>query len=86
MMFFLARSGLALLAILTFAPWATADASETLAETLSNVQSLRAEFTQTVRDEHGEELQASSGTILIKQPQKLYWETKDPYQHTPFCR
>lgn len=52
-----------------------------LIERLENIQSLKADFTQVIKDEKGELLQQSNGELLLKKPRKLYWRTNDPYQH-----
>jgi outer membrane lipoprotein carrier protein len=52
-----------------------------LAEQLANMQSLKAQFTQVVRDEHGDILQQASGELLMQQPRKLHWSTQSPYRH-----
>lgn len=56
-------------------------AVEHLIERLENIQSLKADFTQVIKDEKGELVQQSNGELLVKKPRKLYWRTNDPYQH-----
>ncbi len=49
-----------------------------LAELLSAFDSLQADFNQRVIDSSGELLQEYKGTITVKKPGKLYWESFEP--------
>ncbi|MDF1693492.1 MAG: outer membrane lipoprotein chaperone LolA [Zhongshania sp.] len=48
---------------------------------LSGAQSLNAKFVQQVRDVDGELLQESKGTIALKRPNKIRWESIEPYHY-----
>ena len=48
---------------------------------LSGTQSLSAQFTQKVRGEDGELLQESHGNIALQRPNKLRWESTEPYHY-----
>jgi outer membrane lipoprotein carrier protein len=48
---------------------------------LSGAQSLRAKFVQQVRDVSGELLQESKGTIALNRPNKLRWESLEPFRY-----
>ncbi|MBT1449612.1 outer membrane lipoprotein chaperone LolA [Glaciecola sp. XM2] len=63
----------------------SADVSETqtlakqeLKALLSNLQSYRGEFTQTIEDWSGEVLQTSQGRLTLKKPNQLRWEVTMP--------
>lgn len=45
---------------------------------LGDFASLSANFTQTINDMQGEELQVTSGKLLLQKPQKLRWEITSP--------
>jgi outer membrane lipoprotein carrier protein len=48
---------------------------------LSGAQSLSAKFVQQVRDVSGELLQESKGTIALNRPNKLRWESLEPFRY-----
>ncbi|MFT7403848.1 outer membrane lipoprotein chaperone LolA [Zhongshania sp.] len=48
---------------------------------LSGAQSLKAKFVQQVRDVSGELLQESKGTIALNRPNKLRWESLEPFRY-----
>jgi outer membrane lipoprotein carrier protein len=48
---------------------------------LSGAQSLNAKFVQQVRDVEGELLQESKGTIALKRPNKIRWESTEPFHY-----
>lgn len=78
-----ATRGLAVLALC----WASAiqaqepDDASALAELLQPLESMRAEFHQTVRDERGEVLQEGSGWMEVMRPHRLRWQTEEPYRY-----
>nr|WP_136252228.1 outer membrane lipoprotein chaperone LolA [Ningiella ruwaisensis] len=49
-----------------------------LKEKLAELKNLQASFTQVIKDEQGETLQQSEGTITLSKPNKLRWEVKSP--------
>jgi outer membrane lipoprotein carrier protein len=53
-------------------------AADDLAKILSNLQSMRAHFSQQVLDGKGHTMQQSSGTFALKRPGKFRWETEQP--------
>lgn len=57
------------------------DAAARLSAQLDRMQTLTAEFQQTIRDERGELLQEARGTLTVKRPRRLHWQTSEPYQH-----
>jgi chaperone LolA len=64
---------MALLCALPARPGFTA-ASTALDAYLSDLHTLRAEFSQTVTDSKGREVQRASGRLLIRRPGKFRWE------------
>lgn len=60
----------------------TADEKSAAAEfqgLLANMQVYTAQFSQTVFDDLGEELQTSSGYTQVQRPGKLYWHSSEPF-------
>lgn len=53
---------------------AAADAPTALDKYLASMKSLRSEFTQTVTDGRGEQIQQASGKLVIVRPGKFRWE------------
>jgi outer membrane lipoprotein carrier protein len=45
---------------------------------LDRVQSLRADFTQTVTDSQGIELQQVTGTLAVRRPGRFRWDYREP--------
>ncbi|HEB29048.1 MAG TPA: outer membrane lipoprotein chaperone LolA [Porticoccus sp.] len=60
---------------------AESSAVQQLSAQLSNMNSLSAHFTQTIKDSRGELLQEASGTLTVKRPRRFYWRTEQPYEH-----
>ncbi len=56
-------------------------AAEQLAAHLQTVNNLKAGFVQVVRDDRGEVLEESRGTMTFKRPDKLRWEVAEPYRY-----
>lgn len=54
--------------------------SERLDALLSPLSSLAADFTQTVRDLDGYELQSLEGEMVVARPGKIYWRSKAPFE------
>tara|TARA_R110001583_G_scaffold66117_3_gene190486 strand:+ start:9523 stop:10125 length:603 start_codon:yes stop_codon:yes gene_type:complete len=48
---------------------------------LSGAQSLNAKFVQQVKDVDGQLLQESKGTIALKRPNKIRWESTEPFHY-----
>lgn len=53
-------------------------AEQELIQILSNLQTLQAQFTQTVFDGHGRSLQQTSGEMMMQRPGKFRWQTFKP--------
>ena len=53
-------------------------ANQQLAALFSNLQSMRAQFTQSVSNARGRTLQKSSGRMALQRPGKFYWKTNAP--------
>lgn len=49
--------------------------SQELVQLLGNLQTLQAQFTQTVMDGRGKAIQKSSGQMLMQRPGKFRWQT-----------
>ena len=47
---------------------------------LGNLQSLQADFKQTLTDSKGEVSEQSSGTIAIRRPNRFRWEYRQPHE------
>ena len=54
------------------------DTKQQLRMLLQNFTSFEANFSQSISDEEGEELQQSAGIIVLSAPNKLRWETSVP--------
>lgn len=72
---------LAVLALLLFArPVMTAEAArDPLGRFLTDFQSLRAGFVQTLLNESGERLEQTEGMLYLQQPGKFHWAYQTPY-------
>lgn len=57
-------------------------AAERLAQFYNHTQTLRAEFTQTVRDSRGAPVSRSQGHFSLKRPALFRWEYTAPYAQT----
>jgi outer membrane lipoprotein carrier protein len=49
-----------------------------LATLLNSVRTMRADFSQTIVDNHGKAIQQSFGTMALQRPGKFRWEVKKP--------
>ncbi|MCP3908463.1 MAG: outer membrane lipoprotein chaperone LolA [Oceanicoccus sp.] len=60
-------------------------ASETAVQQLSAqlqaMNSLTAEFKQTINDNTGAVLQEAEGSLTVKRPRRFHWRTEQPYEH-----
>ncbi len=67
--------------LLVISTSALAQAEDEFLQKLKSIESLSGNFTQTITDQDGHEVQESTtGTFLIKRPGYFYWETKPPYE------
>jgi len=55
-------------------------ASRKLEKILSPLSSLHANFSQTLTDGEGYELQSVTGTMTVARPGKVYWKTAPPFE------
>jgi outer membrane lipoprotein carrier protein len=55
---------------------AAADATTPLDKYFDGLSTLRASFTQTVKDAHGKDVDRSSGTLVVSRPGKFRWEVQ----------
>jgi outer membrane lipoprotein carrier protein len=64
--------------VLAFAASVTraADASTPLDKYFDGLNTLRASFTQAVKDAHGKDVERSSGTLVVSRPGKFRWEVE----------
>lgn len=69
-------SAIILFSFLTMAHAASASAD--LASILNTVKSMKANFTQTVYDNHGKATQKSSGKMALQRPGKFRWDITKP--------
>jgi outer membrane lipoprotein carrier protein len=56
------------------------DAQQRAEQFLQGLQSLQAQFTQTLTDRTGQVTDESSGTLAIKRPNRFRWDYRDPYE------
>jgi chaperone LolA len=72
------RTALALLAaLLIHAAWSNTPNGITLLDRyLEGLQTLRANFSQTLTDAHGAEIDRGAGTLVVLRPGKLRWELR----------
>lgn len=56
-------------------------AAKDLAERLNAINSLVADFQQTISSAEGETLQQASGSMAVKKPRMLNWKIASPYEH-----
>ena len=47
---------------------------------LASTQTLRAQFRQELRDNGGQVLEVSAGTVLIKRPNRFQWSYQEPFE------
>ncbi|WP_235015236.1 outer membrane lipoprotein chaperone LolA [Oceanicoccus sp. KOV_DT_Chl] len=57
------------------------DAVKQLADKLQVMDTLLANFQQTIKDSQGAVLQQASGVLKVKRPRRFYWRTETPYEH-----
>jgi outer membrane lipoprotein carrier protein len=73
-----------LFALLLFATVTYAEGSDEdiLKRFLGNMQTLEANFKQTLVDDQGVELESTSGVVFLDRPDKFRWDYKIPYTQT----
>lgn len=54
------------------------NAASSLNPLLSNIQTLQADFTQTITDKNAKQIQHSDGRMSLQRPGKFRWEVKKP--------
>ena len=71
-------------ALLLFATASYAESSDEdiLKRFLGNMQTLEANFKQTLVDDQGIELESTSGVVYLNRPDKFRWDYKIPYTQT----
>lgn len=55
-------------------------AADQLRNTLAATTSLEGEFTQTLFDADGEQLETSAGQFILQRPGRFYWHTTEPFE------
>lgn len=68
-----------LVLLLTVLPL-TASAADLVSDWFSNLASIQADFTQTVVDSDGEQVQDSRGQVWIERPGRFRWDYRTPYR------
>jgi outer membrane lipoprotein carrier protein len=72
-----------LFALLLFTTISYAESSDdVLKRFLDNMQTLEANFKQTLVDDQGIELESTSGIVFLNRPDKFRWDYKIPYTQT----
>lgn len=61
--------------------WA-ASAAQQLTSQLGKYHSLQADFIQYLLDASGSRLQETTGSMILSQPNRFYWQTEDPFAQT----
>ena len=69
-----------LLGWLLLAPVLPAAAADPVADWFSGLDSIQADFTQTVVDSAGEKVQDSQGRVWIQRPGRFRWDYRTPYR------
>lgn len=59
---------------------AATDDYQQLDRFMRGLQTLEAEFTQTLQDSHGQVVEKSSGTLAIQRPDRFRWDYRQPNQ------
>lgn len=72
---------LGLLTVWTAVGFADESDAAALVALLQPVGSLSASFEQTVRDDRGEILQRASGEMQVMRPNRLRWQTNEPFHY-----
>ena len=69
-----------LVCLLNIAPALAGDVAQ-LHLQLSSLKTLQADFEQDVFDEDGTLLQQSRGELMVERPNKLRWESREPFHY-----
>jgi len=64
------------------ASYAESESNDHLNRFLGNMQTLEANFKQTLVDDQGIELENSNGMVFLHRPDKFRWDYKHPYTQT----
>lgn len=59
-----------------------ATAAQVLTQQLGKYHSLSADFVQYLLDASGSRLQETTGSMVLSQPNRFYWQTQDPFAQT----
>lgn len=57
---------------------AATDGYRQLDQFMQNLQTMEADFTQTLQDSHGQVVEKSSGTLAIQRPDRFRWDYRQP--------
>ena len=71
-----------MLLLITTTSYAENKNEDQLSRFLDNMQTLEANFTQTLMDDQGIELESSTGMVFLHRPDKFRWDYKHPYLQT----
>jgi len=67
-------------ALMMLAGTAYAQGVQALRDYYQSVQSLSGEFEQTTRNEAGETMESSSGTMYLQRPDRFRWNYREPFE------
>jgi len=70
------------LLLFTTVTYAESSDEDILKRFLDNMQTLEANFKQTLVDDQGIELESTSGVVFLNRPDKFRWDYKIPYTQT----
>ena len=70
------------LLLFTSATYAESSDEDLLKRFLGNMQTLEANFKQTLVDDQGIELESTSGVVFLNRPDKFRWDYQNPYAQT----
>ena len=71
-----------MLLLITTTSYAENKNEDQLSRFLDNMQTLEANFTQSLMDDQGIELESSTGMVFLHRPDKFRWDYKHPYLQT----
>ncbi len=72
--------GLLLCFQIAFSNFAMADGVTSLRDFFNNTNTMRAQFSQVVKDKQGRKEQEVEGTMQLQRPNKFRWDYKKPYE------
>src|SRR5580658_9533931 len=67
-----------LLLSISFTSFADDNASDKLIQSLKNINTFQAQFSQKIRDANGQHVSKAQGEMVVQRPGKFYWKTKLP--------